>query len=337
MLNFYGKILSLSPITHGAVDINLDDRTNKGEIRRLPFVVMIESEAYTVFVPVVSGNGVKGLTRREFAQKIRKVLGEEKFDKLPNEVKYLIAAGGANTNASPKIVKQEVYAELRKTLPFLSLLGGIYRGHYFRGAMVTDFMIPLVKEIIPLYTYKMEKVQLDPSPDKYPDLSSLFSNEYIGYTRFKVEGIDVEEIANNEEDEEKLTVRNQMIYYMKQIPAGTLMIHGFHLNNTSEIELACFYAFLKTFIEVGHVGGNISKGHGQIKVNYYTENGELLDIDNLSKLEEPFWKYLEENKDKILEELNNLDNKLQWEVKNKNKGKKGKNEDNDDSDNNIEE
>ncbi|NNG66412.1 hypothetical protein [Caldanaerobacter subterraneus] len=327
MLNFYGKALSLSPITHGAVDVNLDDKTNKGEIRRLPFVIMTENDSYTIFVPVVSGNGVKGLTRREFAQKIRRVLGEENFDKLPNEVKYFIAAGGANTNASPKIVKQEVYSEIRKVLPFISLLGGVYKGHYFRGTMITDFMVPLIKEIIPLYAHKMVKVQLDPSPDKYPDLSSLYSNEYIGYTRFKVEGIDVEDITDSEEDkEEKLMVQNQMIYYVKQIPAGTLMIHGFHLNKTSDIELSCFYAFLKTFIEVGHVGGNISKGHGQIKVEYYTENGEQLDIDRLSKLEEPFWKYLQDNKDKILEELNNLDSKLQWEVKDKNTKKKNKNE-----------
>ncbi|AFK94277.1 MULTISPECIES: hypothetical protein [Thermoanaerobacterium] len=331
MLNVYGKVVALSPITHGSIDVDLDDKTNKGEIRKIPFCVEDNAgEATTIFIPVVSGNSIKGLSRREFAQKIRETLGKEEFDKLDNEVKYLIAAGGANTNASPSNVKQEVYAELRQKLPFLSVLGGVYRGHYFRGLLVSDFMIPITKEILSLYADKLVTVKLENNPLKYPSVSDLFTNEYIGYTRFKVEGVDEDEIMleSTSGEDKKLEIGNQMIYYTKQIPTGTLMIHGFHINKASDIEISCFYAFLKTFIEVGHVGGNISKGHGQIKCEYYLEDGTVLDDNTLNNLSEPFWTYLKNNKDKVLEQLSNLKDILQAKVKDKNnKSKKEKNED----------
>lgn len=320
MLTFYGKVVSLSPITHGAVDINLDDRTNKGEIRRLPFVVEGDVGAYTVFVPVVSGNSIKGLTRRSFTQKLREALGAETFDRLPNEVKYLIAAGGASTNASPALVKQEIYAELRRKLPFISLLGGIYMGHYFRSLLIVNFMVPLVKEIIPLYLHVLDRAGFETDIEKYPSLADLHSNEYIGYTRFKAEGIDSGE-EGEEREEDDIKEQRQMIYYTKLIPPGTKMIHSFSVNSAAnEVEQACFYAFLKTFIETGTVGGSVSKGHGRIKCEYRTEDGKLLDIETLTELEKVFWDYINKNKDDILHELMNLDQKLQWTTKGKKVG-----------------
>mgnify|MGYP000846201648 CR=1 FL=1 len=304
---YYGKIKALSPITHGAVDIDIENKTNKSEIRRLPFIVEGEEETKTVYVPIISGNSIKGTTRRNLAQEIREVLGPEEFDKLDDKVKYLIAAGGASTNAKPVVVGQAVYTELRRKLPFISLLGGVYMGHYLKGLLRVGFMVPVVKETVPLFSHALGCVGLDENPDRYPELADLHSNEYMGYTRFKTE------LADAGDDEEDVESQQQMIYFTKLIPPGTTLFHSFTLSpSASSLEESCFYAFLKIFAKAGAVGGSIAKGHGQIKCNYYTENGELIDLACMEEKEKEFWNYIKGNKEEILYELMNLDKKLQW-------------------------
>jgi hypothetical protein len=82
--------------------------------------------------------------------------------------------------------------------------------------------------------------------------------------------------------------------------------------STSSLEESCFYAFLKIFVTVGTVGGSIAKGHGQIRCNYYTEDGQPIDLAYMEEKEEEFWNYIKGNKEEILYELMNLDKKLQW-------------------------
>jgi hypothetical protein len=185
-------------------------------------------------------------------------------------------------------------------------------GHYFKSLLQVGFMVPLVKEVIPLFSHILDKVGLEQNTDRYPELADLRSNEYLGYTRFKSELVD----ATKDGEGEEVETQQQMIYYTKLIPPGTTMLHSFSLNPAAnDVEESCFYAFLKTFIETGTVGGSISKGHGQIKCEYYTEDGRLIDGAFLTENEKPFWDFVAKNRDNILHELMTLDQKLQWKAK----------------------
>jgi len=300
MKKISGKLILTEPVTHGALEPDLDKRSNAIEIRKIP--VLNRETGDFVMVPTISGNSIKNSTRRQFLEEVFQALGITSEGNIPLDVIYFFFAGGTTSNASPKPPSQKEFKNLRETLPFLDLLGGSYKGHFFRSQMLVSFAIPAVKETVALYP----EVELTENIPTAAELASTIVQHPIGYTKMALEGTK----EGLDEDE-----KAQMIYFTEALPVGVILYHDFGLRKgANKRTTACFYAFIKTFIEEGRLGGSSSKGHGAFEAHYF-EDGEELSIENLEEKAKPFWDYITHQKDKIVETIKKIPEVLQAKEK----------------------
>lgn len=302
MLSINGILELTAPVTHGALDPDIDrKKTNVVEFRKMP----VYNPEIGVFLqlPVISGNSIKGSTRRIFMQNICAILGIFPEDDMPVDVQHLLFAGGTTSNAKPKPANQKEYTELRNRLPFLDLLGGSYKGHFFKSLIKVGIAIPIVQELMHLCQEEIAAVY-GSSNIVFPtvqDLEAEIAQNPIGYTKMALE-------SKSELDEGE---KGQMIYFAEAMPAGVRLMHSFGLSKgAGSLTESAFYSFVRTFINEVNLGGQGGKGHGNFRAKYVLDGKELTDKE-LEEKEKPFLNYLKDNKGAIVEKLKSIPDILQ--------------------------
>lgn len=295
-----------SPLAHGTPEVQGEDkRSNITELRRIPFITPSGS---LVEMPAVSGNSIRCSKRRVQGYKMLQELAQPD---LPLEGIYFILAGGTTGNNSAKPVGQNVYTELRQTLPFMDLFGGSYKGHFLGGRLSVGFGIPITKETIAWYQKPMSQIGLAIDPDAYPDVLSLneaINSGVVMYARHALEG------TRGLTDEDDASISGQMVYGTQVMPAGTVLASDIMLKDpaASPITESCYYAFLDTLLSDGYLGANSAKGCGNFDARAIV-NGEEVSSEEIRVKSEPFWTSVQENRDRISQMLLNLDDLLQNE------------------------
>jgi hypothetical protein len=304
-----------SPLVHGTPEVQGEGkRSNITELRRIPFIT---SYGELVELPAVSGNSIRCSKRRVQGSRM---LQEFTDITLPLDTIYFILAGGTTGNNKAKPVGQNVYAELRKTLPIIDLFGGSYKGHFLGGRLGVGFGLPVTKETLPTYSRIMDKLGLNTDPEAYPDTLSLneaINSGVIMYSRHALEG------TRGLTDEDESSASGQMIYGMQAMPIGTVLVSSIILKEplASPLTEACYYAFLDTLLSDGFLGAAFAKGCGEFDARVLI-NGEEMSREEIEIKGVPFWEDLQNNKDKIKQTLLELDSTLQSESSNSKKNKK---------------
>jgi hypothetical protein len=238
---------------------------------------------------------------------------------LSLDIIYFILAGGTTGNNKAKPVGQNVYAELRETLPFIDLFGGSYKGHFLGGRLGVGFGLPITKETFPAYTGIMDKLGLSTDPDAYPDILSLneaINSGVIMYARHALEG------TRGLIDGNETSTSGQMVYGMQAMPIGTILVSSITLKEplASPLTEACYYAYLNTLLSDGYLGAAFAKGCGEFDAEVLI-NGEKTSREEIEAKSTPFWESIRDNKAGIGQMLLNLDNILQNEPSGSKKSK----------------
>lgn len=241
-------IEAISPICHGEFSDGVD-KGNITEFRRIPIIK--EDKIYDV--PVISGNSIRGVLRRELARELVdkydliNVLGKD-FDKF-----YIAIANGGNINKNlDASVNTEQIRQLRESLPILSVLGSAMYRYMVNGMVNIGFAIPQCAE-------------LHTGVTRILDLTSD-----IGLTRH---------IDNNIVNPEDC---KPMPYTVEVINSGVV----FDMNmsfapQATEVEKSCIYHGLSL---IRNIGGKVAVGFGRVKVSGIGDgSGYLSWLDNQEK------------------------------------------------------
>jgi len=312
MIIVNGKLILKEPVIHGAIIQDIDRKSNNVEFRKIP--ILNKESGQFIEIPAISGNSIKNSTRRVFLSEIFEKLGITEETGVPLDVEYLFFAGGTTSNAKPIPPSYDKFVNLRNVLPFLDLLGGSYKGHFFRAQLIVSFALPALKETIALYpeaNIEIPKEKLSTAAE----LSAIMTQYPVGYTKTALEGskegLDADE-------------KGQMIYFFEAMPIGTILSHSFSLRpGTKELTRSCFYAFLQTFITKVKLGGASSKGHGSFEAHYYEEDTELTS-DILTEKAALFWDYIKKEKEDISKAILQIPEVLQAKEKEEGSKKKKK-------------
>lgn len=313
-----GLVRAVTPLVHGEPPEEGAKPTNRIPLRRIPYMLATGAVAS---VPVVSGNAIRGQTRRVFIDRTLAVL--DAYNLLDKHVAYFLLAGGATDQGTVAIGGAEFRKELRENLPFVDLLGGTLHGCFLAGRLRVGFMVPVTRETYWCDPIAREYGRFD--LDRLPsllDLNDAASNKPLRLARYD-EGLFTEEettLTTEEENSPKEAVRarkrysSRMIYVGEAFPVNTVFTHYFALEWAPPATVAAFWAFVDCFLERGEVGGWLAKGCGRIETRYFdaATGGSTV---NAKKKAAEYWQYLQEHKRQIRAYLEQLGTRLNTMVR----------------------
>lgn len=299
-----GLARALTSIVHGEPPEEGARASNVTSLRRIAYVL---SSGTVADVPAVSGNAIRGLTRRIFIDRTLAAL--DAYNLLDKHVAYFLLAGGATDPGTASIGGPEFRRELRDNLPFVDLLGGSLRGCFLPGRLRVGFMIPVTRE-----TYESDPIAADYGAfdsERLPpllDLNNAISSRTVKLTRYD-EGIftpdeevavaEVEPEAEEGQQAGRRRASGRMIYTGQAIPINNIFTHYFALEWAPEPTVNAFWAFVDCFVERSEVGGWHAKGCGRVELKYFAPSTKRDITPTIKEKATAYWQYLKKNKETI--------------------------------------
>lgn len=278
-----GTVLALSSIVHNQI-LSINTTNVKGEakaLRTMPFILNDGETSLLKQIPVVSGNSIRGIGRRmlvDFSFDVLNIDLEEIFSKVDDQkrIAFFFRNGGL-TPKGTKLCNASVgtYERISK-IPFLGLLGGVYMGHHFGGAMCVGTLTPIIKEMVGI----LNGIELSNNIPGLNEISDI--NNEIRYTRCAS--------GNDNENDDK----EAMIYATKVIPAGIQFYSYNTCYSSEEGVLLAFPAFFALISNHGYIGGMSGRGHGHCSFNYSFDRAAAL---------KRYQEYLLTHKEEIVETI----------------------------------
>jgi hypothetical protein len=277
---------TLSPLTHmGGVSgnesiLNYEKIVYKNNIRS---------------IPILSGNSIRHrMIREPGAMTIIKNCELE--GKLTLEQANYFLNGGNLTESSTTENLSKI-KKMQEILPFIRLVGGSLRNqvisgslNVLRGILFCEENRETINKILP-DEYKIDDILMT---------SEEFINQYQ-YTRGDAgKRNDSSKIIKdvNEDKEKKI---NLMIYNGQSVITGAMFLHGFILQNISELEIGSLFHSLKIWDDTNKTIGGFSRiGHGQLKINLISE----FEQNKINELILNYKNHLKENKQNIIDWIN---------------------------------
>lgn len=235
-----------------------------------------------VQIPVVSGNALRGLWRRQCALAFLDAYLAAGGAPLSLSAFYYLTSGGAlKKGVEAGALDLGGERALRELIPYVGLFGGAGLGKIQAGKLWVDEAVPICRETVPLLR------QLWPAVEDAPTatLSVRALTEVHGYSRqddakhehwqrylsaagrsdatARVERTQASDTAS------AAGVAQQMRYEAVELVAGTVLFHRWGLRwPATRAELAGLGAGLLRWAERPHIGGRNAVGHGNLLVSY---------------------------------------------------------------------
>ena len=301
-----GVAKSLAPISQGTPLANglSAGKDNLTRQRKMRIFTELEDSCVLQDIPIVSGNSLRGVGRRMLINETFKALDidwESMFPRRETQdaVKFFFTHGGLSPKGlSPKGVKINIYTELRKVLPFLDLLGGVYYAHHFEGACRIGNMVPLTKE-----TFEMLKADLPPAieikKEKLPKIRELLITEENDPMTTSVQRF------IKKRSEEKKEEKEAGMFNVETITVGTTFRFYATAGSDNENTLKAFRAMMFLLQDRGYVGGMSAKGLGRVAYDLYCQDEKGTTRLNSKDLTD-YLAILKETRQKILEALKSI-------------------------------
>ena len=299
---------ALSPVVHNEV-MPFGHDYPKGAAKKqrtMPINVERDGKITREMVPIISGNSIRGISRRLLVDHSLDELGINLEDLLGNKedarrLLFFLRNGGLTPKGSTiEKAHAGVYEETQAKLPFLQVLGGVYLGHHFEGCVKIGITIPLTVETMPIFKNVLAKEHLEEIEGKpLPHIHDLF-----GETRYTRRAA----VGDSEDDKES------MIYGTEIIPAGTYFYSWASVVSPYESAIKTFKAMFWLLSEYGLVGGMTGRGHGKMLFSHiYTDNNGTRKLTNDDY--QKYVNYLRENGDEIKKFLKGIPNKFRTQSK----------------------
>lgn len=273
---FYkGTITTLSPLSH-----NSDESFGTDTKFRRMKISIKDEEGKKKFteIPIYSGNAFRGILRRIAAKQFCDVLG---IEGISEKLYYTFFVGGSLQKGSTQdYIDVGGTRELRKNIPFLSLFGTALGNKVVSGKMQIGVAVPIAKETELL-------------TGERSDLSIWGFTDEIFYTRR-------DDLEDKKEEKDVKKQAQQMKYNVEVLSPGVRLHHTINLEGVTGIEKSCAGYFLSALKDRGILGGKSGVGHGKVLMEYEPSfcSGE------------EYLKFLNDNRDSLLDYVENLEKAL---------------------------
>jgi CRISPR type IV-associated protein Csf2 len=275
---FEGVMTALSSISHnGGQSFGINSKLRREKL--------VQTDGTVEEVPLLSGNGMRGMLRDRGMFHMCKALGYG-VNEQTGEVHglslpafYFLFSGGALTSTGGRGLDIDLARRLRTLIPLVSVFGGAVGNQIMPGKLKVGKAMPICAETLHLL------------PDKYtgPGVQSIW--EYLQeemYTRKDDEknehlrvlmAPDVLQLMDGKHQAEKVRreeggaetetgEHQQMRYFVETFAAGTRFYWYLVLDDASLIEFEALVTTLVEFSKLPYVGGKSATGFGKVSISF---------------------------------------------------------------------
>lgn len=233
-----------------------------------------------VSVPALSGNSFRGQLRDILADELCSRLsnrGEQQLRFENNETYTILYSGGALSERSTSGNLIDQFAE---HLPSIRLMGAAFGNVMLPSKLAMTHAVPCAEETQQILQGVCDTLDEGrvPVQEEWPSARNLLFNtgpltrKDDTKDRTRQRFVDSEMFAqpapqSNSDDNEENQDRQQMIYYIECIPAGTWLLQQLYSKfPLDQLELGCLFDGLNAFLRQPTLGGRSSAGYGQVRV-----------------------------------------------------------------------
>lgn len=278
-IEWSGVVTALSSIYHGggqSIGIN-------AKLRREKFV---QPDGTVEDVPVISGNGLRGLLRdrgmwhmcRSLGYGVNEETGEVRG--MPLAAYYFLFSGGALTkNAGGSGIDIDRARELRRLIPLVGVFGGAMGNQIMPGKLKVDKMLPIcaeTKHLLPepwcdadapsiwellqeeMYTRKDDEKDEHKRVLIEPAMRALLETAAAAKRNAPVQPVMESDTGS----------KQQMMYYVETFAAGTQFYWSLVLDDATRVEFDAFCVTLAEFARMPYIGAKSNVGLGRVQVRF---------------------------------------------------------------------
>jgi len=273
-----GVVTALSSISH------IGETRGINSMLRREKMVMADSTVKEI--PVISGNGMRGLLRdrgmfhlcRSIGYGVNEETGEVAGLSLP--AFYFLFSGGSLTKEGGKAWDIDAARKMRNLIPLVSVFGGALGNMIMPGKIKIGKLIPLCREtthLLPerfinghgsIWTMLQQEPYVRKDDEKSENLRQLIAPE----ARALLESKNTEKRRKRENKENDVDTEigqhQQMRYFVETFAAGTQFFWDICLDDVNEIEKEAFMTCLVEFAKMPYIGGKSAIGHGKVEIKF---------------------------------------------------------------------
>jgi len=277
---FEGTMTALSSISHsGGQSFGIN-----AKLRREKFV---QSDGQVEEIPVLSGNGLRGMLRDRGMLHMCRALGygiNEQAGTLTGlnlPAFYFLFSGGTLTKDSGRGLGIELARRLRTLIPLVGIFGGAVGNQILPGRLKVGKAIPICLEtahLLParflngdharttIWDYLQEEMYTRKDDEKNEQLRQLMAPQTLQLLDGQRQAQAVRQAAA--EVDPDVGEHQQMRYYVETFAAGTCFYWYIVLDDPTNVEFEAFVTTLVEFSKLPYVGGRSATGLGKVSVNF---------------------------------------------------------------------
>lgn len=200
---------------------------------------------------------------------------------------YFLFSGGALTNDAGRALDIERARSLRRMIPLVGLFGGAVGNMIMPGKINVDKMVPICAETIHLlpeeyreptpgsiWEYTQEEMYTRRDDEKNENLRGVLAPSVRGL--LDGESASRRLLPANAPIQESTGAKQQMMYYVETLAAGTQFAWSIVLKDVTDTELEAFVVALAEFARVPYIGAKSGVGLGKIAIDFLG----LFTVDN---------------------------------------------------------
>lgn len=279
---YAGAVTALSSISHIGPDAGGQNVT--AYLRREKFV---QPDGSVEMVPVLSGNGMRGLLRDRGMWQMCQALGygvnEEtgEVTGLSLPAFHFLFSGGTLTSQAGRGLDVAEARRVRELIPLVGLFGGAMGNQIMQGKLKVGKLIPVCSEtahLLPdwchngevpsVYDYIQQEAFTRKDDEKNERLRQLIAPE----TRALLEASQAEKRAKKgtaaEKPDADVGQHQQMRYYVETLAAGTAFFWELALEDVTDVEYDAFWTTMAAFGQHPYIGGKSGTGHGKVAIDF---------------------------------------------------------------------
>jgi len=258
-----GTLTARSSIAHGG--------ETRGTITLLRRELLILPDGSQVYVPVISGNTLRGRLRRIGEELLRDVLTYEGL--LHPAAAHALRGGGQLAKTGHEPLSGSRLATLRSLVPHIAVFGAAGGGTIIDGALDVGKVVPHVQETAHITGQTTTRSAFSATQlEAYTRQDDSDRHDFAGVTTLTIGPDGRPDLTGTE-------TTSQLLFNVETFPAGSAFSAWLRLRRPSELQLAYFLDVLTEFGRSGHLGGRIAIGHGLVDVDVQPDQLVSVDVD----------------------------------------------------------
>jgi CRISPR type IV-associated protein Csf2 len=279
-LVYEGTLTALTSIAHnGGQSFGIESK-----LRRERFV---QPDGTVEEVPILSGNGLRGMLRDRGMWHMCRALGygvDEEAGKvrgLSLSAFYFLFSGGSLYAGASDGIDVDYARRLRAEIPLISIFGGAVGNQILPGKLKVGKAIPICSETMHLLPNSYQRANPTSIWDfLQAEMYTRRDDERNEKLRTVIEGRALKQLEDKgnlsllpeealEQGQEKAERKpQQMMYYTETFAAGTQFYWKLTLEDVSDVEYDAFMTCLAEFSKMPYVGGKSAVGLGEVAVRF---------------------------------------------------------------------